>query len=81
MHDIVKKQRKRILVTPSTIVKQLRAIRKERRITQDALASKVGYAKNSLAESEIGKRNPRFDMVMHWAEALGYDIVLKERST
>jgi len=67
------------VVIPTEIVLELRAARKQRYISQRALAKKIGYARSSLADAELGKLNPRLDLVLHWAEALGYEIVLRAR--
>lgn len=54
----------------SKLARQIRAIRKERQMTQETLASKLAVDKSAIAHWETGNNAPRSDMVPRIAEAL-----------
>lgn len=60
------------------IFKQLRTIREAEDLTRSKLSKKCGYHYNQILAWEMGKANPDFRSVREWAEALGYEIVLKK---
>ena len=62
------------------IVKLLREIRLEKKISQEALAVRAGYGLNQIWNWENNQTCPTLDNAIVWAEALGYefDLHLKE---
>ena len=50
--------------------KVLKQIRQKRKLTQAALAEKVGVARVTIARLEIGDRNPSMDLLQRLAKAL-----------
>ena len=64
----------------SEIVKQLRKIRQEKEISQEAVAAVLhnnshGYV--SLLEN--GRRSPKLYTLTKWADVLGYELVLRPK--
>lgn len=47
----------------ATFSKRLRKLRKERGLTLDQLANKLGTTKSTLSRYETGKREPKLDLV------------------
>lgn len=62
------------------IIEQLREVRRNRNLSQDQLSAAIGTAQNNLCRCEKGHHFPRLDTISAWAEALGFEIVLKARS-
>ncbi len=60
---------------------QLRAIREAKRLSRPMLAEIMGYHQNQLLLWENGNVQPDFQHIEDLANALGYDLVLKERNT
>lgn len=58
----------------SKLAKNIRAIRVERKMTQEALASPLGVDKSAVAHWETGNNSPRTDLVPRIAEALGVTV-------
>jgi transcriptional regulator with XRE-family HTH domain len=56
-------------------VENLRRIRKERRLSQRALADRAGVVKSTIYEAEAGKHIPRIQTLEKLADALGVSIV------
>jgi transcriptional regulator with XRE-family HTH domain len=56
------------------LAKQIRVLRKERNMTQEALASKLSIDKSAVAHWETGNNAPRSDMVPRIAEALEVSV-------
>lgn len=52
----------------------LRRLRKERKLSMDALAEKAGTSKQVLSRYENGERAPKISMVKKLADALGVSI-------
>lgn len=52
----------------------LRKLRKERKLSMDALAEKAGTSKQVLSRYENGERVPKISMVQKLADALGVSI-------
>ena len=50
--------------------KRLQALRKQKGLTQDALALKVGLGRSYIAEIESGSRNPSLDSLKIIADGL-----------
>lgn len=63
---------------PALIV-QLRNIREQREMTRPEVAKLAGYHHMQLHGWEMGKRCPIFWKLMDWADALGFEIVLKPK--
>lgn len=49
---------------------RLQALRKQKGLTQDALATAVGLGRSYLAEIELGRRNPSLDSLKLIADGL-----------
>lgn len=58
----------------STFGENLRRLRKERKLSMDALAEKAGTSKQVLSRYENGERVPKISMVQKLADALGVSI-------
>lgn len=54
-----------------TFARRLKALREERGMDQNALASKSGVSRDSIARYEMGTNTPRADIVVSLARALG----------
>ena len=63
------------------IGKVLKEIRIKNNIKQNELAKKVGFAKNTISQYELGKRKVEFDKVEKIAKACGYRIILYNDTT
>jgi len=53
---------------------RIRAIRREKGLRQDDLASSVGISKQYMCAIENGRGNPSYGVVERIAEVLGYDV-------
>lgn len=64
----------------SPIVKLLREIRIEKKITLSNLARNLGTSYGNIADWERGVHEPKVSSLEKWAEALGYefDLHIKE---
>ena len=58
------------------VIDVLRNARAAQRITQEELAVRMGYGKNTLHNTEKGKVMPTLQFVDDYATALGYQLVL-----
>lgn len=65
---------------PDNIIKQLRKIRRESRISQDAVACALGKGKDSISYYELGMHRPLFPAVTSWADFLGYELILRKKT-
>jgi transcriptional regulator with XRE-family HTH domain len=64
----------------SDIVKQLRKIRQEQKLSQDAISILGGIcSKGYVAKIESGYRDPQLRTVQRYADALGYKLVLEPK--
>jgi transcriptional regulator with XRE-family HTH domain len=64
----------------SDIIDQLRKIRMEQGLSQDALSYLSGISSpHYVCKMEKGLRTPRIDMVSKWADALGYRLTLEPK--
>lgn len=61
------------------IITQLRMERRTREISQDSMAAMTGYHRVQIVQYENGYNSPKLETVSNWAEALGYELVLKKR--
>jgi transcriptional regulator with XRE-family HTH domain len=55
---------------------QIRAIRKEKKISISSLSKSTGINRNRLSQIERGKVNPSFDAVVDIVHALGCKIAI-----
>lgn len=60
------------------ILLKLRHTRKLQGLTTAALAKRVGVIPSQLSNWEMGKQCPSKNNLTAWANALGFDIVLRE---
>lgn len=58
---------------------QLRKERDNRKLTRPKLAAKIGYHYNQILAWELGKAIPSFRCLQDWANALGFDVILREK--
>jgi transcriptional regulator with XRE-family HTH domain len=64
----------------SDIVQQLRKIRQDQKLSQDAISMLGGIcSKGYVAKIESGYRCPTLKTVTRYAEALGYELVLRPK--
>lgn len=66
-------------MTPHQIVETLKAKRSELQLRQTDVSQKAGHAQHSVHHWESGKFAPTLYSLVNWAEALGYEVELKER--
>ena len=64
---------------PHPIVKELRRIRIDNKLSQCALASDLDIGQNVLSFREMGRVSPQLNTLSEWADALGYEIALKPK--
>jgi len=57
-----------------TFGSRLKALRKERGLSQTALADLLGSSKQVVSRYETGQRVPKVDTVLHYASALGVPL-------
>ncbi len=63
------------------IGKMLKTMRKKRNYTQEFVAKKIGYARNTLTEYETEAIEPTFDTIEKIANMCDFDIVFIDRKT
>ncbi len=62
------------------IMVDLRKIRQESRISQDAVACGMGIGDRAfIPRLEGGKHSPLLSTVSRWADVLGYELVLRRK--
>ena len=62
----------------STFAEQLKAIRKERNITQDKLSKEMGVARQTISHWENGRVIPDIDTIKHLSQVLNYNFFAVE---
>ena len=72
IHRIVKKNQD--LAPRYEVVAQLKAARKEKDLTQEELAKKVGTKKSNISRFESGRYNPSLDFLIKVAGSLGQEL-------
>ena len=72
IHRIVKKNQD--LAHRYEVVAQLKAARKEKDLTQEELAKKVGTKKSNISRFESGRYNPSLDFLIKVAGSLGKEL-------
>jgi transcriptional regulator with XRE-family HTH domain len=66
----------------SDIIAQLRKIRIEQRCSQDALSALVGVNNRvQVSAWENGRVHPQYSTLHKWADALGYEVVLRKKQS
>lgn len=62
------------------LVKQLRQIRQDKQISQDAVNCILGNNSNGYVSIlETRRRDPKLTTLCKWADALGYEVVLRPK--
>lgn len=61
-----------------SIISQLRALRKQRGMTQKELAEKIGQTQQRIAEIESGEFSPTLDTLKPILKALDAELVLRD---
>lgn len=61
-----------------SIIAQLRALRKQRGMTQKELADKIGQTQQRIAEIESGQFSPSLDTLKPILKALEAELVLRD---
>ena len=61
-----------------TIIAQLRAMRKQRGLTQKELADKIGQTQQRIAEIESGEFSPTLDTLKPILKALDAELLLHD---
>lgn len=64
------------LTQSSCLIDQLIALRKEKNLTQQDVADASGMCRANIARIERKKYTPTLDVLMRYANCLGYDIKL-----
>jgi transcriptional regulator with XRE-family HTH domain len=65
---------------PHNLIADLRKIRQDSRISQDAIGAALGSPRNVITEWELGQHSPKISTLSAWADALGYEIVLQPKA-
>jgi HTH-type transcriptional regulator/antitoxin HipB len=65
-------------MSKQSITDQLRALRKQRGMTQKELAEKIGQTQQRVAEIESGEFSPSLDTLRPILKALGAELVLRD---
>lgn len=60
------------------VIVELRRARERQNMTLEELAKRIGVERVSLQKWESLWHRPRFQMLLDWAEALGYEIALRQ---
>jgi transcriptional regulator with XRE-family HTH domain len=69
---------------PHEIVVELRKIREQSRISQDAVGAALGKTQAHISNYERGHpryQSPRICTLDEWADTLGYEIVLRAKES
>lgn len=62
------------------VIKELRRMREAQGLTRPLLAKRIGVPLVTLAKWEMCCNRPRFEMLMAWSQALGFEIGLRQVS-
>ncbi len=60
------------------IIEKLYRARLAQHMLRPELAKRLGYAHGQILAWELGKTNPEFRVVIDWAQALGFEIALRD---
>ncbi len=63
----------------SNIIQELQEIRWSWKLNLGDVAHRAGLGRNTLTNSESGHHSPNLETLEKWADALGYEIVLKAK--
>lgn len=63
---------------PHPVMTQLRKIRRAQKLSQGAVAKRIGVETPAICHWETGSKLPLMFNFMCWAEALGVEITVKE---
>ena len=69
----------KIKPTPLSILNELRLHRVNQNLSLETLSDMTGYNSNSLQRWENGRVSPLLKSFIDYADALGFDVVLKKR--
>lgn len=61
------------------LIRQLREEREKRKMGRPELEEKSGYHVSQILSWELGKVNPDFMSMHDWAEALGFELILRKK--
>lgn len=59
------------------VISQIIQVRKEKNMTQEDLAKKVGTQKSNISRLESGNYNPSLDLLIKVARCLGKDLLVQ----
>jgi transcriptional regulator with XRE-family HTH domain len=68
------------MTDPHPIVKELRRIRIDNKLSQMDLACDLDIGQNVLSFREMGRVSPQLNTLSEWADALGYKITLTKKT-
>ena len=63
----------------SDIIKQLRKIRRDQELSQEAVEAVAALGDGHISQLERGKRTPNLITLTSWANALGYEVALQKK--
>jgi len=63
--------------SPHPIIQKLADARVKQQVSQEEMAVLIGQQQNILSRYEIGRTTPGLVPLLRWANALGYDLVLR----
>lgn len=67
------------LANHSKLIGELYEIRRAWGFSPEVIADRVGISARTIRYAEMGHRYPCIDTIELWAEALGYDVVLRPK--
>ena len=71
--------RRTVISRPPGIITELYEARQRLSLTQMSLATIIGTTATSLCQWETGTHVPSYLNLIAWANALNYDLILKDR--
>lgn len=63
-------------MSPQELARVLRARREELRLTQRAVAERMGVGQSFLSDLETGHRRPGYAVAMRWCAAVEFAVLL-----
>lgn len=63
------------------LIRQLRAKRENRKMSRATVGKRAGYHENQILGWELGKTNPDLRFFCEWAQALGFELILRPTMT
>jgi transcriptional regulator with XRE-family HTH domain len=61
------------------LIKELRKIRRDKELSQEAVAAHCDIFRNHISQLETGRRMPNLRTLSKWADALGCEIVVRPK--